>query len=49
MTQQIQNKTRMENVEEQYLDITIVLVSFTFICFFENSFNPGVRCNDPSI
>ena len=24
----------MENVEEQYFDITIVLVIFTFICFF---------------
>ena len=34
MTQQIQNRTRMENVEEQYLDMTIVLIIFTFICFF---------------
>ena len=38
MTQQIQNRTRMENVEEQYFDITIVLVIFTFICFFFGKF-----------
>ena len=29
----MQKRTRMENVEERYLDITIVLVIFIFICF----------------